>query len=313
MKLESIIPNKTPKYYFNEKEMKNHLKRYKEYNDKSSQEQLIIGVAAVINGMINKEFYHNKYVKNNRSDMINECVIEVIKSLDRFDPNKGRIFAYVNRIVKNTLVRAYNKNTKIFHHENTFTDIFNLANNSCNGELTDNEAENAVKIGMHSLRTQDSQEVKVVPIDKKRVDISEEESALISYVFFSEANKKLDLLKYDKQIRNELYEHMKTDPNLKFDFKENIHIYTNIINMASDIIHLQLNWLEFNFPNISETCINLNHDMTNFKISKNFMRKIRKVTRESKYLPKDFYDKFNIEDIIKFIIYVLNSGVLPDV
>ena len=62
-------------------------------------------IDGLINGMINKEFYRNYHIKNNRYDAYTECIYEILNSLERYDPDKGRVYAYFNRIVKNSLLK----------------------------------------------------------------------------------------------------------------------------------------------------------------------------------------------------------------
>ena len=89
-------------------------------------ESFVRDIFAITDGMINAEFGNNTYVLENRDDLKQECFCEVLKSLRKFNVDKGRSFAYFNRIIKNTLLKNYYKSTKIATKE---VKIFDLASN----------------------------------------------------------------------------------------------------------------------------------------------------------------------------------------
>ena len=70
-------------------------------------------IFSITDGMINTEFRNNTFVLENREDLKHECFFEVLKSLKKFKCEKGRSFAYFNRIIKNTLLKWYYKNLKV--------------------------------------------------------------------------------------------------------------------------------------------------------------------------------------------------------
>lgn len=98
--------------YFSEKDILILVKDYKINKNNLTFQKMSKPIDQMIDGMINKEFYHNDIVKNNRNDIHSECFIEILRSLEKYDPEKGRVFAYLNRIVKNTILRCYNKTKK---------------------------------------------------------------------------------------------------------------------------------------------------------------------------------------------------------
>lgn len=80
-------------------------------------------IFSITDGMINTEFRNNVYVLENREDLKHECFLEVLKSLKRYDGEKGRSFAYFNRIIKNTLLKWYHNNAKIQSKEVKIVDV----------------------------------------------------------------------------------------------------------------------------------------------------------------------------------------------
>ena len=83
--------------YFPEEDMVKTLELYKQTKADKYFDILKPKLVAVINGMINKEFSYNEYIKSNRDVVTSECLFAIIQSYNRFDTNKGRLFAYTNR------------------------------------------------------------------------------------------------------------------------------------------------------------------------------------------------------------------------
>ena len=88
-------------------------------------ESFVNDIFAITDGMINTEFRNNTFVINNREELKQECFFEVLKSLKKFNCEKGRSFAYFNRIIKNTLLKIYYKNNRICSKEVKILDIIN--------------------------------------------------------------------------------------------------------------------------------------------------------------------------------------------
>ena len=84
----------------------------------------------IADGMINTEFRNNTFVLEYRDELKNECFYEVLKSLRNFNCDKGRAFAYFNRIIKNTLLKIYYKNHRLKTKEIDFFSISVLNDNS---------------------------------------------------------------------------------------------------------------------------------------------------------------------------------------
>lgn len=92
----------------------------------------------ITDGMINSEFRNNVFVLENRDELKQECFFEVLKSLQKYDINKGRFFAYLNRIIKNTLLKLYYKHNRISTKEVKVFDL--LRNLEVDDEMTSEEA-----------------------------------------------------------------------------------------------------------------------------------------------------------------------------
>jgi hypothetical protein len=102
--------------YFDEESCRKTIETYYETNDNKYIEKLYPDFIKIIHGMINKEFYHNSIIKDHelKKDAISSCIVEIYKSLStkKFKTEKGRLFAYLNRIIKNTLLQYYIKAIK---------------------------------------------------------------------------------------------------------------------------------------------------------------------------------------------------------
>ncbi len=70
--------------YFSEKDVLNLVKLYKFSENRNNKNEIFCKMSKpiqqMIDGMINKEFYYNDIVKNNRNDIHSECFVEIIKS-----------------------------------------------------------------------------------------------------------------------------------------------------------------------------------------------------------------------------------------
>jgi len=109
--------------YFSEKDMIKYVREYQLKKDGESFKKIKPSILKLINGMINKQFSYNYHIQNNRGDVEAECFIEILRALDRYDPEKGRLFAYLNRVAKNTMMKYYKHSRKIRDREKTYTDV----------------------------------------------------------------------------------------------------------------------------------------------------------------------------------------------
>ena len=99
--------------YFNEQRVSQLLTEYQKSHDDTIFTQIQPEILAVINGMINKHFIHNKVIYMNRDDAISFVYIEILRSLSNFNPQRGRAYAYINMIAKRSLISFYNKHSRI--------------------------------------------------------------------------------------------------------------------------------------------------------------------------------------------------------
>lgn len=80
--------------------------------DKKLPDSFAYSMFNITDGMINTEFRNNLYVLSNREELKQCCFFEIMKSIKKFKGEKGRSFAYFNRIIKNTLLREYYKHIR---------------------------------------------------------------------------------------------------------------------------------------------------------------------------------------------------------
>jgi len=123
--------------YFNEDDFRENILPLVK-SKKQLPNSFVKDIFSITDGMINTEFRNNVFVLNNREELKQECFFEVLKSLDKFNCQKGRSFAYFNRIIKNTLLKIYYKNNKINSKELKVLDITKDVENS--DDLTMDEA-----------------------------------------------------------------------------------------------------------------------------------------------------------------------------
>lgn len=108
--------------YFNEEEFLSEILPLV-HQDKKLPDSFAYSIFAITDGMINTEFRQNTYVLANRDELKQQCFFEILKSLKKFKGEKGRSFAYFNRIIKNTLLKVYYKNMRISSKELKVYDI----------------------------------------------------------------------------------------------------------------------------------------------------------------------------------------------
>ena len=124
--------------YFNEQRVSQLLTEYQKTHDDTIFDKIQPEILAVINGMINKHFIHNKAIYMNRDDAISFVYIEILRSLSNFNPQRGRAYAYINMIAKRSLISFYNKHSRITNKEMTYTDLTKNIDDTENGFDIDN-------------------------------------------------------------------------------------------------------------------------------------------------------------------------------
>lgn len=216
--------------YFQEKEMLNCISNYREKKDPKILNPYVQQCSLLIKGMINKEFWGNSYIKNNEEDVIQECLFEIIKSMQRYDPDRGRLFAYTNRICKNTLLKIYGKSQKTYNHELTI-DFFE------NEETEDMSMEEFFETLVYN---EAAEEGKFLVDIKKYPLLTIEYSFLKAYSILSSMLSSLLSINNEKTLESLIFS-MKYNVNIDFDISEifnkdsktNLKILRKIINIIS--------------------------------------------------------------------------------
>lgn len=308
-----MVKNKSNNY-FSEKEMIKLVKQYKN-GDESSFNEFYKSINKLINGMLNKEFSYNTYIINNRDDVIAECMYEIIRSLKRFDPDKGRLYAYLNRIIKNTAIKYYNKYKKTKTYELSYTDLIK----NIDSEGDDINLDNIVfSISMKVFNTQaddsfNSQDFKLKPMCKN-IPLELEESIYIIYKYLSNLKDCLNFyytnVKNDDIINDMIYK-IENDLDLNIEFKFNSlfkskkrfyrELITNIYQSLSNI----LTFIENKYGKI----INKDENTINYDgiISKRSVGYLRNIVNN--YIMENHYlaEKYGADNIVKFIDYLVKE------
>ena len=296
--------------YFSEKDVLNLVKLYKFSENRNNKNEIFCKMSKpiqqMIDGMINKEFYYNDIVKNNRNDIHSECFVEIIKSLEKYDPERGRIFAYLNRIVKNTVLRYYNKRKKINEKEMLYTTfsknteeevdndiILNLGNNTYHNEETFSEQENIQSLISNKTHTS-------------------QESYYIIYYYIKQLKNNIKIYLDNDDLRNELLEDIKIDPNVTFDFDKYSQtnlltdklVFSRILSYLNITFSKLLNWIEKYY---SKSLV---------KEPKTFDAKLQQRTINTiKNYVNDYISHskltsyYSIEDMIQLIRYIMDRNI----
>lgn len=296
--------------YFSEKDVLNLVKLYKFSENRNNKNEIFCKMSKpiqqMIDGMINKEFYYNDIVKNNRNDIHSECFVEIIKSLEKYDPERGRIFAYLNRIVKNTVLRYYNKRKKINEKEMIYTTfsknteeevdndiILNLGNNTYHNEETFSEQENIQSLISNKTHTS-------------------QESYYIIYYYIKQLKNNIKIYLDNDDLRNELLEDIKIDPNVTFDF--NKYSQTNLLTDKLVFSRI-LSYLNITFSKLL-SWIEKYYSKSLVKEPKTFDAKLQQRTINTiKNYVNDYISHskltsyYSIEDMIQLIRYIMDRNI----
>lgn len=296
--------------YFSEKDVLNLVKLYKFSENRNNKNEIFCKMSKpiqqMIDGMINKEFYYNDIVKNNRNDIHSECFVEIIKSLEKYDPERGRIFAYLNRIVKNTVLRYYNKRKKINEKEMIYTTfsknteeevdndiILNLGNNTYHNEETFSEQENIQSLISNKTHTS-------------------QESYYIIYYYIKQLKNNIKIYLDNDVLRNELLEDIKIDPNVSFDFDK--YSQTNLLTDKLVFSRI-LSYLNITFSKLL-SWIEKYYSKSLVKEPKTFDAKLQQRTINTiKNYVNDYISHskltsyYSIEDMIQLIRYIMDRNI----
>ena len=294
--------------YFDEKKVSQFLQEYQRTRDNKVFDEIQTEILAVINGMINKHFIHNKAVYLNRDDAISFVYVEILKSLDNFDPEKGRAYAFINMIAKRSLINFYLKKTRVTNKELTYTELTKNIDDTENGFDIDNIVDMNVD---YTLENDNELFDNTQPISgyKRNAVIPVDESLIIIYKYLKNIQDCFSFFKNDDIALNRLINDIDYDVNACFCFtnistqkKRKFLTYYNIISQVDILIQRILIYIKNRF-NINENRIIENYDGT---LSNRAISYIR--TTVDKYLNKDdncLTNYFNTSELIAFINYVV--------
>lgn len=256
--------------YFNEEDTRVLLNKYYNTNDEKILEDIIINLKPIILGMINKCFSYNSYIKDNYEDVFQECLLNIFIVLKnkKIKTQKGKIFSYINRVVKNTVLIFDGKTRK--YEENIIT-FNNLSSNLEQQDKDENDFDDLIDVLYNEEKTYSNN------IKPNNVINNELVSITLVYIWLKELNNLLIKLNKDF-FYNELKYNNNTNENIDYLY------YNEIIEDLKNIISDILNKFECRsnyFKNIKKD-INYYLLHKNYKFPVNLLRKILK-TNDKKY------------------------------
>lgn len=294
--------------YFSEKEMINYVKEYQLQRNDESFSKIAPSILELINGMINKQFSYNHHILNNKNDAIAECFIEIINSLNRYDPERGRLFAYLNRITKNTLMKYYTRSRRIKDKEKNYIDL--IAN------IDDDDVDNdniVMSSGMRylNLYVDDlydlNYNLKLNP-SYKNVTLKVDNTINIIYKYL---NNIKDIILYyvnDEKAISRLVDDITISSDIDFDFNynniliSNKMFYTSLINNLYEFINKVLVYIERKYGdyiNKDESNITYNGRWSNRAIGY-----VRRIIR-SKLKKDNLARYYGVDNLVNFIQYLV--------
>jgi DNA-directed RNA polymerase specialized sigma24 family protein len=296
-------PNKKSQYFI-EKEMNELVKQYKK--DRSNEQlfkQIEPSLTNIINGMINKQFYGNYHVKNNRMDATSDCMQAILSSLDRYNPDKGRLFAYTNRIVKNTLMSFYRKSRKIRDNEMNYNEITrNIEENELDDDI-------ALKLSMKNQHNNDLtvENTSLSNCTCKNVVLDIDTSIYIIYKYVNYLQTATQFYLDNSDIYKQLIDDLIYDTTVNFEFENYIDsiimnkydIYNNILDNLNNSLYNIIEWLKENY---SES-IYVEPESYDGEISNRALGYIRNFVK--KQLKNDITKKYGVHELIQFLQYIV--------
>lgn len=258
--------------YFNEEDTKILLLKYYKNNDEKILNDLIINLKPIILGMINKCFSYNSYVKDNYEDVYQECLLNIFLVLKnkKIKLQKGKIFSYINRVVKNTILVFDIKTRK--YEENIIP--FNTLSVNLNDQDKD-ESDFDDMIDTMYNETNYFSDIKNEGIIKNELV-----SITLIYIRLKELNKYLNIIDKDEFFNSLKYN---DNTNEKLDYLYYSELIEDLKEFISDII--------FKFECRSNYFKKINKNIDYYLTNKNFIfpvklfRKILK-TGDNKYFTK---------------------------
>lgn len=293
--------------YFNEKDISELVKEYQKCKSDKIFKKIIPSIEYMIEGMINKEFSYNFHVKNNIDEVKQICIMAILKSLEKFDPDKGRLFAYMNRIVKNNLLIYYYKSRKVKDKESNYTDF------SKNTEYVmddDNVLSYSNDKNESSLEMLEDSIIDSSPHYIYKLKMSD--SIYIVYHYIKNLKENFDIYIDNKENFDSLLEDIKTNPFINFDFlkyynnsiiKERL-IYQRLIISISNNLGKVLKWLE----STQSKSLKKEPDSYNGYLPSRSIAMIKNFVNTS--LNRDNLTRnYNIDDLVMFIEYIMERNM----
>lgn len=298
--------------YFNEKEMNILVKEYKMNNSEQTFKKIEPGINQIINGMINKEFSYNSLIKNNKNDAVSECTYEILRSLKNYDPDRGRLYAYVNRIVKNTLLKYTSTHRKYKNKEIFYTELVKK-----DMEESVNAEENATRLG---LETSGTDSLDIMSDDSiihsvSNITLSIKDSLILYYRYLKYIEEAVSYYMSNMETLSELLNEIKFDPTVKFDLEKSMNstivskniLYRNLLFTINEMIKNIISWIETTY-NINDKSEPEEYDGN---MSPRAIGYIRKFVNTSLKRQK-INNYFDTTDLIEFMQYIIKcrNGVI---
>lgn len=228
---------KKGKNYFDEQYMLEKLNNYTISKKDDDLSDISVKCIDIIHGMINKEFSYNTIILKDRESFVQDCMYEIIKYIKKgyYKPEKGRLFAYINRIIKNTLLRKYYYNKKIMECETSiYCDEFE------NEELMDfisNKYEDMFKIVDNTIKINKNDSIIYIYYINKEIlnnidninngDISLFIKKLKYNNKYEISSLNIDYIKYLLLNIKDVIKDINVDIEKKYDISKEINIYSN--------------------------------------------------------------------------------------
>lgn len=294
--------------YFNEDKVSRLLVEYQKLRDDKIFDMIQPEINSVIIGMLNKHFIHNKIICANRDDAINSVYIEILKSIDSFNPEKGRAYAFINMIAKRSLINFYIKYSRINNREMTYTEFAKNIDED-NGDLN---ITNLIDSNIDYDVDNDNglfENARGIPEYERRHVLSVDESFIIIYNYLKNIQDCFSFFKHNDIALNKLIEDIEYDVNACFCFTnispqkdKKFLAYYSIISSIDMMLQKVLIYIKNRFD-IDETRQLDNYDG---KCSSRAISYIR--TSVDKYIKQDCNDitqYFDTDNLIGFINYVI--------
>lgn len=299
------------KNYFSEKEMISLVSLYKENKNNKIFAKIEPVINKLINGMINRQFSYNYHIINNRKDVISECYYEILISIERYDPERGRLYAYLNRIIKNTLMKYYVKSRKIKDKESNYTD---LSRNIADDNDLDLD-QFIISMGINNTdeiinSEYDTNENIFIKPNPKNVTLKIDTTVNIMYNYINDIKEIVKFYLDNEYAIDYIINDIHFNNNIEFSlFDENEQIfltkkefYYNIIENYHSFLNNIINFLKCNYKEyISKEPENYDGYWSNRAIG--YIRKFVNVKLKNDNLAK----KYDVTELVSFINYLIKT------